>query len=136
MIALGNARLGLVLLVAFTLLRAGVTQADRKQPGEEKKDEEPVYDLVAGVTPPRLLKHVNPQYPPDWKGVRVEGNVGIGIVVTSQGTPKELKVIKSLEKDLDRFAVDAVREWRFAAARKDGKPVAVRVTIEIEFHSM
>jgi len=134
MIALGNARLGLVLLVALTLLRAGVTQVDKN--AEEKKDQEPVYDLVAGITPPRLLKHVNPQYPPDWKGVRVEGNVGIGIVVTSQGIPKEPKVIKSLEKDLDQFAVDAVRQWRFAAARKDGKPVAVRVTIEIEFHSM
>lgn len=98
--------------------------------------DEPVYELGAGVTPPRIIKQEPPEYPEDWKGVKVDGAVSIALVVTSQGAPKDPKVVKSLEKELDRIAVDAVKQWRFAAARKDGKPVAVRILIEIEFHSM
>ena len=41
-----------------------------------------------------------------------------------------------LDRDIDGAVVAAVKQWLFAPARKDGKPVAVRVQIEIQFHSM
>ena len=44
--------------------------------------------------------------------------------------------MKGIEKDLDQSAVAAVKEWRFAPAQKDGKAVAVRVSVQIEFHEM
>jgi TonB family protein len=136
MIASKNRGLGIAVLLAWCTLCA-TAQSDKRPSAEPKKDsDEPVYDLVEGIAPPKLIKHVDPQYPPDWDGVRVKGNVGIAVVVNSQGLPRDPKVIKSLEKNLDQFAVDAVKQWRFAAARKDGKPVAVRIAIEIEFHSM
>ena len=50
--------------------------------------------------------------------------------------PREVRVIKGIDKDVDQSAVDAVREWRFAPARKNDKPIAVRVNLEIDFHSM
>jgi protein TonB len=34
---------------------------------------------------------------------------------------------------LDQKAVETVRDWRFAPATKDGKPVAVQVNIEVNF---
>lgn len=97
---------------------------------------EDVYDLGDGITPPRITHHVNPQYPEDLNGVKVDGSVTIALVVTSKGLPDNPQVVKSLEKQVDRCAVEAVKQWRFAPAQKQGKPVAVRVTIEIEFHSM
>jgi TonB family protein len=45
-------------------------------------------------------------------------------------------VVKSLDKDLDESAVEAVQEWRFAPAEKNGKAVAVRVSVQIQFHEM
>jgi TonB family protein len=56
-------------------------------------------------------------------------------VVTSQGLPKDPQVVKSLDKDVDQSALDAVRQWRFDPAKKDGKSVAVRIAIELDFHS-
>jgi len=44
--------------------------------------------------------------------------------------------MRSLDKDIDQAAVDAVRQWRFDPAKKEGKPVAVRVSVEIRFHDM
>jgi protein TonB len=41
-----------------------------------------------------------------------------------------------LDKDVDQSALDAVKQWRFQPAKKDGKAVAVRITIEIQFRDM
>jgi TonB family protein len=97
--------------------------------------DEPVYDLGPGVSPPRIVKQVTPQYPNN-RGVRAEGSVIIGLVVSSKGLPDGPHVLKSLDKDLDQSAVEAVKQWRFAPAQKNGKPIAVRISLQIEFHSM
>jgi TonB family protein len=78
---------------------------------------------------------VNPHYATD-HGVRAVGSVIIGLVVSSRGLPKDPHVVKGMDKDLDQSAVEAVKEWRFAPAQKNGKAVAVRVSVQIEFHSM
>jgi TonB family protein len=98
-------------------------------------DDETVYDLGPGVTPPRVIKQVNPHYPTN-RGVRAVGSVIIALVVSSKGLPKDPHVVKGLDKDLDESAVNAVKEWLFAPAQKNGKAVAVRVSVQIEFHEM
>lgn len=102
---------------------------------QSPSDGETVYDLGPGITPPRVVKQVNPQYSTD-RGVRPVGSVIIALVVTSQGLPKDPHVVKGLDKELDLSAVQAVEEWRFAPARKDGKAIAVRVSVQIQFHEM
>jgi len=97
--------------------------------------DETVYDLGPGVTPPRVVKQVNPHYSTD-RGVRAVGSVIIALVVSSKGLPKDPHVVKGLDKDLDESAVEAVKEWRFAPAQKDGKAIAVRVSVQIQFHEM
>ncbi len=98
-------------------------------------DDEQVYDLGPGVSPPRVIKQTSPQYP-NGRGVRASGSVLIGLIVSSQGLPKDPHILKSLDKDLDQSAIEAVKQWRFAPAQKDGKAIAVRVSLQIEFHSM
>lgn len=101
----------------------------------QTNDDETVYDLGPGVVPPRVIKQVNPHYPTD-HGVRAVGSVIIALIVSSRGFPKDPHIAKGLDKELDESAVIAVKEWRFAPAEKDGKAVAVRVSVQIEFHSM
>jgi TonB family protein len=98
-------------------------------------DDETVYDLGPGVTPPRVVKQVNPRYSTD-HGVRAVGSVIIALVVNSKGLPQDPHVVKGIDKDLDESAVEAVKEWRFAPAQKNGKAVAVRVSVQIQFHEM
>lgn len=98
-------------------------------------DDEPIYDLGPGVTAPRVIKQVNPHYSTN-RGVRAVGSVIIALVVSSKGVPKDPRVVKGIEKDLDESAVEAVKEWRFAPAQRDGKAIAVRVSVQIEFHEM
>jgi TonB family protein len=98
-------------------------------------DDEAVYDLGPGITPPRVIKQVNPHYQTD-HGVRPVGSVILALVVTSKGLPKDPHVVKGIDKELDQSAVDALKDWRFAPAQKNGKPIAVRVSIQIQFHEM
>ena len=121
------------------LLAAGPAWADdphAKKNGEAPKEsEEQVYDLGDGIKPPRIVRQVNPDYSAV-RGVRVKGSVEIAVIVSSQGVPKDPRVVESLQPEVDRCAVEAIKQWRFAPAQKDGKAVAVRVIIEVEFHPM
>ena len=109
--------------------------ADQNPPRSDQNDDETVYDIGPGVTPPRVIKQVNPRYSTS-KGVRAVGSVIIALVVSSRGLPKDPHVVKGIDSDLDQSAVDAVKEWRFAPAQRNDKPIAVRVSVEIRFHEM
>lgn len=115
-------------LALVLVSQLGVTRAAQTEP------EETVYEMGPGITAPRVTKQVPPQY--SGRGVRVVGSVTVGLVVTSRGLPQNVEVIKSLEKDVDQSAVEAVKQWRFDPAKKDGKAVAVRIALELDFHSM
>ncbi len=100
-------------------------------------DDEPVLDIGPGITPPRVTHQVTPQTnPDDEKGFRISGTVLVGLTVSSKGEPKDVHVVKTLDKTIDESAVAAVKQWHFEPARKGDQPVAVRITVEIRFHSM
>ena len=99
-------------------------------------EDEPVLDIGPGITPPRVTRQVNPAYKPDAEAFRITGSVIIGLVVSSKGEPKNVHVVRSLGKGVDESAVEAVAQWQFEPARKGNQPVAVKITVEIRFHSM
>ena len=119
-----------VSLAAFVLC----TPMARTQQKDGDPDER-VYELNDDIKPPRITHQVNPDYS-RIRGIRVKGSVEVALVVSSQGAPKDPRVVQSLDPEVDRCAVDAIRKWRFSPAQKDGKPVAVKLTIEMQFHSM
>ncbi|MEO8051541.1 MAG: energy transducer TonB [Acidobacteriota bacterium] len=51
-----------------------------------------------------------------------------------QGRPKNIRVTKPLDQGLDHQTIAAIEKWRFAPGMKDGKPVRVAATIEVNFH--
>jgi TonB family protein len=102
--------------------------------GTESEVDEQVYELGKDIIPPRVTKQVNPTY--TGSRFRVNGTVSITLVVTSRGVPKDLRVIQSLDPEVDQSAVEAVKQWRFDPAKKDGKVVAVRVVVDIRFNTM
>ena len=119
----------------FALLPIFIAFQGAAQENKDSQSDEQVYDLGPGITPPRVIRQV-PPHNSMVHGVRVSGKVTIGLVVTSEGLPKDGHVVHGIEEEVDRAALAALKQWRFAPAKKNGKPIAVRVVIEIEFHSM
>ena len=93
-----------------------------------------VYRLGGAVTSPRLLAQVRPRYTEDALLRKVQGTVQLELVVTKDGRPAEIRVMRSLDPGgLDERAVDAVNQWRFEPGRLAGRPVDVLVTVYLDF---
>jgi len=88
-----------------------------------------------GVTLPKVVSEVKPQYTPEAMQARIEGTVFIKAVVRTDGTPADIEISESLDTEygLDKQAVTALSQWRFEPGLKDGKPVPVLVTVEMRF---
>jgi len=55
------------------------------------------------------------------------------MIVGADGKPRNLKVQRSAGMGLDEKAIAAVNKWRFQPATLDGRPVAVRISVEMSF---
>ena len=117
-----GARIGVVLAAAAILMPLSAFQ------------NRPVYHVGAdGVTAPSVTYKVQPSYTPEAKEARIQGTVAITAVVNSVGRADDIQVSRSLDPGLDANAVGAVSQWLFKPGTKDGQPVDVAVTIEINF---
>ncbi|MFM7142146.1 MAG: energy transducer TonB, partial [Alphaproteobacteria bacterium] len=83
---------------------------------------------------PTLVRRVPPAYPPDARRRGLEGLVLLEAVLDVEGNVEPgVKVLQSVP-ELDRAAIEAVRQWRFQPARgRDGSPVRVILEIPIRF---
>ena len=55
------------------------------------------------------------------------------MIVGVNGRPQNVRVRRPLGTGLDQKAVDAVLQWRFKPGMRDGKPVPVLASIEVNF---
>jgi protein TonB len=88
-----------------------------------------------GVTLPKVKKQVKPEYTQEAKDAHIEGTVLVDCVVLESGKVDRVQISRSLDPTygLDKQAVKAAEQWEFEPGTKDGKPVPVRITIELTF---
>lgn len=92
-----------------------------------------VYRIGGGVSAPTLIYKIEPEYSEEARKAKHQGTVVLYIVVDDKGTPQNLRVIRPIGLGLDEKAIEAVQKWRFKPGLKDGRPVAVAATIEVNF---
>jgi periplasmic protein TonB len=92
-----------------------------------------VYRIGGGVSQPSLLFKIEPEYSEEARKAKYQGTVTLSVIVDENGKPRDVRVIRALGLGLDEKAIEAVQKWRFKPAQKDGKPVAVIATIEVNF---
>jgi TonB family protein len=112
----------------------------KPQPGEqviEASEELPgkpgVYHIGGGVTAPVPTNRLEPQYTKKARKKKIQGTIVLYLEVDPTGHAGNIKVTQSLEHGLDEKAVEAVGKWTFRPGMKDGKPVTVATTVEINF---
>ncbi len=78
---------------------------------------------------------VQPKYPEKARKAGVQGMVILKVKVSDTGSVAAVQVEEGVEghAELDEAAVEAVKQWRFEPAQKDGKPVAIEVQIPVKF---
>ena len=92
-----------------------------------------LMNVGGGVSAPRVIHSVEPQFTPEARQADLQGVVGIQLIVDSQGNPQNATVVRHLGMGLDERALAAVRQYKFSPAMYQGHAVAVQMIITVEF---
>jgi TonB family protein len=101
----------------------------RRKPGRESK----VPRIGGGVLPPKLNSKIEPAYTEEARVAKYQGTAVLQLEVGADGLAHNIYVVKGLGFGLDQNAIAAVSQWRFQPGTKDGAPIAVQATVEVNF---
>ena len=76
---------------------------------------------------------MEPEYSEEARKAKYQGTVLLYVEVDPSGKATNMRVLRSLGLGLDEKAMEAVKKWKFKPGYKDGKPVTVAATIEVNF---
>jgi TonB family protein len=85
------------------------------------------------VRPPRKIKDVKPIYPASMRETGTSGKVLLKATIATDGTVRDVQVVKSVSPELDNAAMDAVRQWLFDGTMLNCNPVDVTMNVSIDF---
>src|SRR5579871_5865774 len=103
-------------------------------PGEGGGTGGGVFHVGGGVSPPRVIHQVDPEFSEEARKAKYQGTCTLGLIVGTDGRPSQIRVLSSLGMGLDEKAIEAVKNWVFEPAMKDGHPVRVEIAVEVDFH--
>ena len=105
------------------------------QQGAPQNPSEIVYThSEKGMTVPKAVYQPAPEYADGPRRKKIQGAVLVSMIVNADGKVRDPQVLSSLDKDLDKKAVECVSKWKFNPATKDGQPVAMRLVVQVNFH--
>jgi TonB family protein len=94
-----------------------------------------LIELGAATELPKLVKSVNPVYPPSAQRLGVAGSITVNALIDEKGNVIDTAILKSIQDDkgLGKSAETAVKKWKFQPARKNGVAVKVWKSFVIAF---
>jgi len=111
--------------------RSTATQRSNAQPASAPSSG--VYRIGNGVTPPKVLRKVEPEYTGEARAAGLQGTVAITCEIGTDGLARNFRILRGLGLGLDEKTIDAVSQWQFQPGAKDGQPVPVLGTIEVNW---
>ena len=113
----------------------GVGTGSSTGPGPAAGDGSGVYELGGGVAAPVLIQQTMPAYTDEAIKAKAQGVVLLLGVIRKDGRVTDLQVVRGLGYGLEEKAIEEIAaNWRFRPGTKNGRPVDVRATIEVQFN--
>jgi len=85
------------------------------------------------ISAPVPLRKVDPKYPPSLMSERVEGEVVLYAVIRRDGTVDSIQLVHGIDEQLDENAMQALSQWKFQPARRQGSLVELEAIVHIPF---
>ena len=92
-----------------------------------------VYRVGGDVTAPVLVSKVEPTYTEEARIARYQGTAVLSVEIGPDGLARNMKILRALGFGLNKKATEAISRWQFKPSTKDGQPVTVSATIEVNF---
>lgn len=122
-----------VVLVAVLLVGACAWLAPDDPPPPPEYASIPHVD-AKGIRPPRPIRRVEPVTPPGFASSGRRATAKVEIVVDATGFVEAGWLVRG-DPQWGAAVLDAVRQWTFEPATRDGKPIRVRFRITSEYES-
>src|SRR5579859_3912228 len=100
-------------------------------PGSVRPDG--AYQVGNGASPPSVMFKTTCEIPDLARKVRAQGEVTLSLLVKSDGSVRDVEVVKPAGYGMDQRATECVRKWRFKPGAKDGSPVDVAFRFAYSF---
>ena len=113
-----------------------VTHRDADADALERRFTSPdllTLDHLDGVVLPEIVKKIEPSYTAYARDHRINGKVVLLVTVMKDGSVHFVHVINSTAPSLNDAAVEAVRQWTYRPALKNGTAVPIQYTIRVDF---
>jgi TonB family protein len=105
-----------------------------EQPATAKTEAgEPIHRVGGAVSRPELIHRVEIDFA-RLPGIQITGVPVLEAVISENGTVESVRMLKPTDPKLEDLLLDAVKQWRFRPAMKDGKPVRVYYTLTLNIH--
>ena len=82
---------------------------------------------------PVPVHKVDPKYPPATVRENIEGEVVLYAIIRADGSVDSIQLVRKLDSRLDIYAIQALAQWKFRPATRDGAPVDVEAVVHIPF---
>jgi periplasmic protein TonB len=92
-----------------------------------------VFKVGGGISAPQPVATPDPEYTEQARIAKTQGTCILWLIVDDQGRPRDIRVVRGLGFGLDAKAIEAVKQWKFQPAMKDGRPVNVQISVEVGF---
>jgi periplasmic protein TonB len=102
-------------------------------PGEGGGTGGGLFHVGGGVSAPKVIYQPDPEYSEEARKAKFQGTCVLWLIVGPDGRPRDVRVARTLGLGLDEKAIEAVKNWRFEPAYKDGKAVSVPINVEVSF---
>jgi len=93
-----------------------------------------IMSVGGGVSAPQVIHSVDAEFSDEARQANFQGSASIKLIVDSQGSPQDVRLVNHLGMGLDEKAIAAVKQYRFKPAMYQGHPVSVQIVINIDFH--
>ena len=92
-----------------------------------------VFRVGKDVSPPSPVQKPEPEYSEEARAARLQGTVVVQVVIGTDGLAHDARILRGLGLGLDEDAIEAISQWQFKPGTKDGQPVKVAATIEVNY---
>ncbi len=89
----------------------------------------------ADLSGPSPIKKSDPRYPPTLINEHVEGEVVLYAVIRADGSVDSVELVRGIDQQLDANAMEALSQWKFRPATRQGTPVDLEAIVHIPFRA-
>lgn len=92
-----------------------------------------IADVGGEVSPPKRIYGPKPPFTEEARQARVQGVVLLQAIIDTEGNVASVRILKGLPMGLTESAVETVKTWKYEPSTRQGKPVAVRMHLNVGF---